>query len=122
MAVKKKKRIVSVREVLTGKFFTSDWFRRNQILMFMVVGMLMTNITVRYKSEKVIREMTALEDSLIDMRSRSISIAADVMKLSRQSIIIDRVKKSGLDLETSKEPPRKIYVDKELEWISEKQY
>jgi cell division protein FtsL len=57
--------------------------------------------------------MTALEDSLKELRSQSISIAADVMKLSRPSIIIDRVKKSGLDLESSKEPPKKLYVKKE---------
>jgi hypothetical protein len=50
---------------------------------------------------------------LIELRSKSISIAADVVRLSRPSIILERVKKSGLDLETSKEPPRKIYVDKE---------
>ena len=113
MVERKKKKKVTVREVLNGRFFESEWFRRNRILMFMIFLMLLTNISVRYKSEKVIREMTALEDSLIELRSKSISIAADVVKLSRQSVIIERVKKSGLDLETSKEPPRKIYVDKE---------
>jgi len=113
MTERKKKKLVSFREVLNGKIFYDDWFLRNWILLLMIFGMLITVISVKYKSERVIREMTALEDSLIDMRSRSISIAAEVMKLSRQSVIIDRVKKSGLDLETSKEPPRKIYVDKE---------
>jgi len=81
--------------------------------MFMIFLMLLSNISVRYKSEKVIRDVVALEDSLIELRSKSISIAADVVRLSRPSIILERVKKSGLDLETSKEPPRKIYVDKE---------
>lgn len=113
MIAAKRKKKVTVKEVLNGRFFESEWFRRNRILMFMIFLMLLTNISVRYKSEKVIREMTALEDSLIELRSKSISIAADVAKLSRQSVIIDRVKKSGLDLQTSKEPPRKIYVDKE---------
>jgi hypothetical protein len=113
MAEKKRKKRITVRQVLNGRFFESEWFRRNRILLFVIFAMLFTNITVRYKSEKVIREMTALEDSLIELRSKSISIAADVMKLSRQSMIIGRVKKSGLELQTSKEPPRKIYVDKE---------
>ncbi len=113
MAVKKRNRKLTFKEVLNGKFFESEWFLHNRILLFIIFLMLFTNITVRYKSEKVIREMTAMEDSLIDLRSKSIAIAADVMKLSRQSIIIDRVKKSGIDLATSKEPPRKIYVDKE---------
>jgi hypothetical protein len=112
MAEGKRKKKVTVREVLNGRFFESEWFHRNRILMFMIFFMLLTNISVRYKSEKVIREMVALEDSLIELRSKSISIAADVMKLGRHSVIMDRVKKSGLDLETSKEPPRKIYVDK----------
>jgi cell division protein FtsL len=113
MVEKKKKKKVTVREVLNGRFFESEWFHRNKILMFMIFLLLLTNISVRYKSEKVIREMTALEDSLIDLRSKSISIAADVMKLSRHSVIMDRIKKSGLDLQTSKEPPRKLYVEKE---------
>jgi len=113
MADRKRKKKVTFKEVLNGRFFESEWFRRNRILMFVIFLMLLTNISVRYKSEKVIREMTALEDSLIELRSKSISVAADVMMLSRHSVIMDRVKKSGLDLETAKEPPRKIYVDKE---------
>ena len=113
MAEVKRKKKVTVREVLNGRFFESEWFLRNRILLLMIFFLLVANISVKYKSEKVIREMTALEDSLIELRSRSISIAADVIKMSRQSVIIERVKKSGIELETSKEPPRKIYVDKE---------
>jgi hypothetical protein len=113
MANAKKKKKVSVREVLNGRFLESEWLRRNRILLFVIFLMLLANISVRYKSEKVIREMTALEDSLKERRSESITIAAEVMKLSRPSQIIDRVKKSGLELETSKEPPRKIYVKKD---------
>ena len=113
MAEVKRKKKVTVREVLNGRFFESEWFLRNRILLLMIFFLLVVNISVKYKSEKVIREMTALEDSLIELRSRSISIAADVIKMSRQSVIIERVKKSGIELETSKEPPRTIYVDKE---------
>jgi hypothetical protein len=113
MVETKQRKKVGIREVLNGRFFESDWFLRNRILLLMIFALLVVNISVKYKSEKVIREMTALEDTLIDLRSRSISTAADVMKLSRQSVILDRVKKSGIELETSKEPPRKIYVGKE---------
>jgi hypothetical protein len=113
MVGEKRKKKVSVREVLNGRILESEWLRRNRILLFVIFLMLLANITVRYKSEKVIREMTALQDSLKEKRSESISIAAEVMKLSRPSLIIDRVKKSGLELETSKEPPKKLYVKKD---------
>jgi len=112
MAIKKKKKKITIGEVLSGRFFESEWFRRNRTLLFMIFLLLLSNITIRYKSEKVIREMVALEDSLTELRSQSISIAAEVVKLSRPSVILEKVKKSGLNLESSKEPPRKIYVDK----------
>jgi len=113
MAEVRRKKKVTLKGVLNGRFFESEWFRNNRILLLLIFFLLFINISVKYKSEKVIREMTALEDSLIELRSRSISIAADVIKLSRQSVIIERVKKSGIELETSRVPPRKIYVDKE---------
>ena len=113
MAEVRRKKKVTLKGVLNGRFFESEWFRNNRILLLLIFFLLFINISVKYKSEKVIREMTALEDSLIELRSRSISIAADVIKMSRQSVIIERVKKSGIELETSKEPPRKIYVDKD---------
>jgi hypothetical protein len=113
MANGKKKNKVSVREVLNGRILESEWFHRNRILLFVIFLMLLTNISIRYKSEKVIRELTALQDSLKELRSESITIAAEVMKLSRPSQVIDRIKKSGIQLETSKEPPKKLYVKKD---------
>jgi cell division protein FtsL len=113
MEKERKKKKVSVREVLNGRVLESDWLRRNRILLFVIFLMLLANISVRYKSEKVIRQVTALEDSLKELRSESITIAADLMKLSRPSQIMDKVKKSGLQLETSKVPPKKIHVKKE---------
>ena len=92
MVAAKHKKLMTVKGVLNGKFFESEWFRRNRILLIMIFFLLFINITVKYNSEKVIREMTALEDSLIELRSRSISVAADVIRMSRQSVIIERVK------------------------------
>ena len=108
----KRKKKFSLKTLINGTFIDTDLFRNNRVLLVMFFIMALLSISVRYKSEKVIREMTALEDSLIELRSNSISVAAEVMKLSQHSVILDRVKKSGLDLEISKEPPRKIYVDK----------
>ena len=113
MAREVKKKKVSVREVLNGRILESEWLKRNRILLFVIFLMLLANISIRYKSEKVIREMTAIEDSLRELRSESITLAAELMKLSRPSQIIDQVKKSGLQLEISKEPPRELYVKKE---------
>jgi hypothetical protein len=113
MMENKRKKKFSLKSILNGTFMDSAWFRNNWMLLLMFFLMALSSITLRYKSEKVIREMTALEDSLIELRSNSIAVAAEVQRLGRHSVIIERVKKSGLEIGISKEPPRKIYVDKE---------
>ena len=113
MMESKRKKKFSLKSLLNGTFMDSEWFRNNRMLLLMFFIMALSSISVRYKSEKVIREMTALEDSLIELRSNSIAVAAEVQRLGRHSVILERIKNSGLDLEISKEPPRKIYVDKE---------
>jgi len=113
MAEDKKKKKLSFREVLNGRFLESEWFKRNRVLLIFIFMLLIINISVRYKSEKVIREVANLEEELKELRSESITVAADLMKLSKPSEILDRVKKSGLGLTPSKEPPRKLYVKKE---------
>ena len=113
MSEGKKKKRVSVREVLNGRFLESEWLKRNRVLLVFIFIMLIINISVRYKSEKVIREVANLEEELKELRSESITVAADLMKISKPSEILDRVKKSGLGLTPSKEPPRKLFVEKE---------
>ncbi len=109
----KKNKKVTVREVLNGRFLESDWLKRNRRLLVVIFIMLIINITVRYKSEKVIREVVTIEEELKELRSESIALAADVMKMSRPSEILERVKKNKTGLSPSKEPPGKIYVEKE---------
>jgi cell division protein FtsL len=75
--------------------------------------MLLTNIAVRFKTAKVLREVDTMERDVKELRAHSIAVAAEVIKLTRPSEILDRIKNSKLGLETSKVPPRRIYVDKE---------
>lgn len=50
-----------------------------------------------------------LEKEVTDLRFESISAAADLMLMRKQSEIIKRIKNEGLALEESKEPPVKLY-------------
>ncbi len=43
------------------------------------------------------------------MRFESITTAADLMFMCKQSEVIKRIKREGMALEESKEPPVKIY-------------
>jgi cell division protein FtsL len=108
----KKNNRFTLGELLNGKFFEREIFVRNKLLLFIIFLMLVANITVRYKTAKVLREVDRLDRDVKELRAHSIGVAADIIKLTRPSEILDRIKNSNLGLETSRVPPRKIYVEK----------
>lgn len=109
----KKNSRFTLGELLNGKFFEREIFVRNKLLMFIIFLMLVANITVRYKAAKVLREVDRLERDVKELRAHSIAVSADIIKLTRPSEILDRIKNNNLGLEPSRVPPRKIYVDKD---------
>lgn len=110
-AAKNKK--FNLGDLLNGKFFESEFFTRNKLLMFVIFLMLLANISVRYRAAKVLREVDTLERDVKELRAHSIAVSAEIIRLTRPSEILDRIRNSNLGLETSKVPPRVIYVDKE---------
>ena len=50
-----------------------------------------------------------MEGEVRDLRFESITAAADLMFMCKQSEVIKRIKAEGLDLEESQEPPMKLY-------------
>ncbi len=113
MEEQKKYNKFTLSELLNGKIFERELFVKNKLLMFVIFLMLVANITVRYKNAKVLREVDNLEKDVKELRAHSISVAADIIKLTRPSEILDRIKSSNIGLETSKVPPRRIFVEKE---------
>ncbi len=55
--------------------------------------------------------MISLEKELKELRFESITTASDLMYMSKQSEVVKRVEKEGLDLIESTEPPIKIYLE-----------
>jgi len=61
-----------------------------------------------YHAEKVARSISRLQREVKDLRAESITTAADLMYVSRQSVVQRMVRNSRLDLKESVEPPYKI--------------
>ena len=69
-------------------------------------------ITNRYRSEKVIKEIQALQDTINDLKSQSITNSSRLIHYSKPSEIMSKVKEAGLGLQEQVRPPRKIEVKK----------
>ena len=62
----------------------------------------------RYHAERVVRDITKLQEEVIDCRAESITTASELMYISKQSMVAKMVKADQLDLEESVKPPIKI--------------
>lgn len=101
-----------VSSFLRGTILTDERVTRQfPFLIFLVfLGLLM--ITNRYRSEKVIRQIEILQNSIDDLRSQSVTNSAKLMNMSRPSDVANRVRKAGLGLQEPVRPPGTVEVKK----------
>ena len=98
----------SLKEALGGRGLADKLMRNIRFVLFATfLGILY--ISNGYSTEKLHRKRIALEKEVSDLRFESISAAANLMQIRRQSEVLKRVRQEGLTLEESKEPPIKLY-------------
>lgn len=98
----------SVKGMLEGKLL-ADKLRRNIHFVLFVTFLGVFYISNGYSTEKLHRKRITLEKEVTDLRFESITAAANLMFMRKQSEVIKRVQRAGLGLEESKEPPVKLY-------------
>ena len=98
----------TVKVLLEGSLL-AEKVRRNIRYVLFVSLLGIWYISNGYATEKLHRERQALENEVRDLRFESISEAAELMLMRKQSEVIKRIKEEKLTLEESKEPPVKLY-------------
>jgi cell division protein FtsL len=101
-----------VSSFLRGTILTDERVTRQFPFIIFLAFLGLVLITNRYRSEKVIKEIEVLQDTINDLRSQSITNASKLMNLSKPSVISEKVKKAGLGLQEQVKAPRKIIVTK----------
>lgn len=99
----------SVKELLDGRILADKVIRRNILFILFLTFLGIFYIANGYGTEKLYKKKVALEREVRDLRFESITTAAQLMFISKQSEVKRRVNEEGLELEESKEPPVKIY-------------
>jgi hypothetical protein len=57
-----------------------------------------------------VRKNAELQKEINELRAEAITTSSELMFISKQSEVVKLVKKRGIDLEESVEPPRKIVI------------
>lgn len=101
-----------LKELLSGSMVTEKIILKNIWYVLLVTLLAAIYIGNRFNAEKITRESTRLQKEVRELRAESLSTSADLMYLSRQSVVYRMVKEKGLNLEELKTPPYKLLVDK----------
>lgn len=100
-----------IKGVLDGSLLTNDWFVKQLPYIIFLVVLAFFYIGNRYHAERIVRKNIELQKEINDLRAESITIAAELMLISKQSEVAKQVKARGLDLEESLVPPKKIEIN-----------
>ena len=98
----------SIRDIFNGSLITRGIILKNIGFIIWLTFLGIVYIGNSYHAEKVARSINSLQREVRDLRAESITTAADLMYVSRQSVVQQMIRNNRLDLKESVEPPYKI--------------
>lgn len=99
----------SVEELLDGRILADKVIRRNIAFILFLTFLGLFYIANGYSTEKLYKKKVKMEKEVQELRFESITSAAQLMFMSKQSEVKKRINREGLNLQESKEPPVKLY-------------
>ncbi len=114
LKVKKNKRIstAGLKSILGGTILASEKVTSQLPFVFFVAFLGIGLITNRYWTEKTIRKMEMVRDSLREYKSESVIHETELMYINRPSEVTKRVIERKIDLIEPVEPAKRIIVKK----------
>ncbi|MDC0204751.1 FtsL-like putative cell division protein [Flavobacteriales bacterium] len=103
----KKENSSSLFSILKGEFIADHNNQKYAPFLLMLVGLILINISISFRAERLLKESISLEEEVADLRLVYITTKSDLMSMYRRSVVEDLVSNTGL--KTSLTPP--IIID-----------
>lgn len=97
-----------VKDFVTGNVLTRDQIVRQFPFFVFLVLLAIFYIGNHYRYERLMRAEQKLRTEVREMRAESVSTAAQLMQISRQTQVLKLVQQQGLELQESVIPPKKV--------------
>ena len=99
----KKENNSNLFSILKGEFIADHNNQKYAPFLLMLVGLILINISISFRAERLLKESISLEVEVADLRLVYITTKSDLMSMYRRSIIEELVRNTGL--KTSLTPP-----------------
>lgn len=106
--MQKRKTNISAREIFNGDIWTRAFIRRQYKLFGLIIFLFLLSINNGYQCEKQHIKITQLEKDLRDVQYEYITLNAELVSISRQSTISQRLQANGSRVKESSTPPIKL--------------
>ena len=93
----------SLFSILKGEFIADHNNQKYAPFLLMLVGLILINISISFRAERLLKEYISLEEEVADLRLVYITTKSDLMSMYRRSVIEEIVADKGL--KTSLTPP-----------------
>ncbi len=103
---------ISVRDFVSGRIFTREVVVKQLPYFGFLIILAFIYISNHFQMEKLLKKAATLNKEIQELRIESITTSSDLMYFSKQSVILDKVRAAGVDLEELTEPPRRIEIVK----------
>jgi hypothetical protein len=98
----------SLRDLIDGNVLTRKAVIKQSRFILLLVLIAFISIANRNHAEKTVIRLNQLEQDVKELRSKSITISSELVKISRQSEVARLVLRYELGLEENLEPPKKL--------------
>lgn len=103
----------SVKSIIDGSVLTRDSVVKQVPFIIFLTFLAILYIANRYHIERVVRDTVKIQREVEELRFESITTAADLMYISKQSEVARLVQEKKLGLEELVKPPGKIIIEKD---------
>lgn len=95
---------ISLKDVASGEALGREWLQRQIPFIIFLVMIALFYINNRFTYEAQLRDIDRLKKELIDAKYESLTVSEELMQMSRQSYVIDKLREQGSELQVSTEP------------------
>lgn len=100
------------KSIIDGSYFISENFSKKLPFIFFLILMAMVYITNRNITEYQIKRNITLKREVRDLRAESITIAGELMNISKETEVSIKVEEYHLGIHEQNQPPMYFIIDK----------
>ena len=103
----------SFRKLLSGELITNKLITQNLRFILYIVVWIMISMYNKFSTEKVINNINKTKQEVGKLKAISVANTAELMYLSKESVVVKMVDKEGLQIKPLRKPPEKLIVKQE---------